>query len=115
MTKLDVHVGGSFADVKARVLDAVARAERGDVAGETHITFENWETLASVMTPKRFAMIRHLHRQAETSVAALARSLGRDYKRVHEDVEALVAAGLVERSDAGLSADYDEIRTCIAL
>lgn len=115
MTRLEVHVGGSFADTKKRVRDAVARAERGEPVGETHITFETWEALAAVMTPRRFALIRHLHRTREASVAALARSLGRDYKRVHEDVEALVAAGLVERSEAGLSAEYDEIRTRIAL
>jgi predicted transcriptional regulator len=43
-------------------------------------------------------------------VLALARALGRDYKRVHEDVEALVAAGLLDRSEAGLRADYDAIQ-----
>jgi hypothetical protein len=37
-------------------------------------------------------------------------ALGRDYKRVHEDVEALVAAGLLDRNDAGLRADYDAIQ-----
>lgn len=115
MSKLDMHIGGSFADTKKRVLDAVARAERGEVVSETHITFETWEALAAVMTPKRFALIRHLHRSPEASVAALARRLGRDYKRVHEDVEALVTAGLVERSDAGLTAEYGEIQTRIAL
>jgi predicted transcriptional regulator len=115
MSRLDVHVGGSFADTKRRVLDAVARAKRGEVVGETHITFDTWDALAAVMTPKRFDLVRHLHRSPEASVAALARSLGRDYKRVHEDVEALVAAGLVERSEAGLTAEYSEIQTRIAL
>ena len=115
MSRLDIHVGGTFAATKQRVLEAVARAERGEAVGETHVTFETWEALAAVMTLKRFALIRHLHRSPETSVAALARSVGRDYKRVHEDVEALVAAGLIERSEAGLSADYDEIRTRVAL
>src|SRR4051794_21073035 len=114
MSRLDVHVGGTFADTKKRVLEAV-RAERGEAVGETHVTFETWEALAAVMTPKRFALIRHLHREPHTSVAALARSVGRDDKRVHEDVEALIAAGLIERSEAGLSADYDEIQTRIAL
>jgi hypothetical protein len=33
--------------------------------------------------------------------------LGRDYRRVHEDVEALEAAGLLVRDDNGLRADYD--------
>jgi predicted transcriptional regulator len=115
MSKLDIHVGGSFADSKRRLLDAVARAERGEAVNESHLTFESWDALAAVMTPKRMALIRHLHRQPEASIAALARSLGRDYKRVHEDVEALAAAGLIERGDGRLSAEYDEIRARIAV
>lgn len=115
MTKLDVHVGGTFADTKRRVLDAVARAKAGEDVGEDHVTFASWEALASVMTAKRFEMLRHLHRNPEASVAALARSLKRDYKRVHEDVEALSEAGLIERGENGLRAEYEEIRARIAL
>lgn len=113
--KLQVHVGQSFGAVAARVADAWHRAERGETVAEDHLTFVSWEALAKVMTSKRMALLRHLHRHPATSVAALARALGRDYKRVHEDVEALTAAGLIERSAAGLRADYDELRTIIAL
>ena len=95
MTTLQIHVGGTFADTEQRVLDAVARHERGEDV---------------VMTANRLELLRHVHRTPPRSVLALARALGRDYKRVHEDVEALVAAGLLDRSDAGLRADYDAIR-----
>lgn len=115
MSRLDVHVGGTFADTKRRVLDAVARVEHGELAGETQVSFDTWEALAAVMTSKRFALMRHLHRRPEASVAALARSLGRDHKRVHADVDALAAAGLIDRSATGLRAEFDEIRTRIAL
>lgn len=117
MSKVEIHVGGSFADTKRRVLAAVARAERDEGAEpEVHITFETWEALAAVMTPKRIELLRHLHRQPEASIAALSRALGRDYKRVHEDVEALVAAGLINREEGGLlRAGYDEIRASVAL
>ena len=60
-------------------------------------------------------LLRHLHRSPTPSIAALARALGRDYKRVYEDVEALTAAGLIERNEAGLTAGYGEIRAHIAL
>lgn len=113
--KLQVHVGEGFDAVAERVAEAWRRAERGEPVAEDHLTFVSWEALAMVMTAKRFALLRHLHRHPAASVAALARDLGRDYKRVHEDVEALAAAGLVERDAAGLRADYDEIRTVIAL
>lgn len=48
-------------------------------------------------------------------MAELARTLGRDYKRVHEDVERLTAVGLVERDAQGLHAAYDRIETRIAM
>jgi predicted transcriptional regulator len=97
------------------VAKAWHRAERGEDVNEDHLTFESWDALARVMTTKRFELLRHLHRNPAASVAALARSLGRDYKRVHEDVEALESAGLIERDEDGLRADYREIRTIIAL
>jgi predicted transcriptional regulator len=115
MNKLDIHVGGSFADSRQRLLDAIARAERGETVHADHLTFESWEALAAVMTPKRMALIRHLHRTPEASIAALARNLNRDYKRVHEDVEALTAAGLITRDDGLLMAGYDEITARIAV
>lgn len=115
MTKLEIHVGGTLEDMKRRVSSAVERARRGEAIREDHVNFETWDALASVMTAKRFELLRHLHRNPEASVASLARSLKRDYKRVHEDVEALSTAGLIERTEQGLRADYDEIRAQIAL
>lgn len=112
---LQVHIGETFADAKRRILDAVARAEAGPFEPEEHLNFETWETLTSLMTSKRFALLRQLHARPEASVASLARTLSRDYKRVHEDVEALENAGLIQRGEQGLHTGYDEIRARIAL
>lgn len=114
MTKLNVHVSGRFEDSKKHILDAVAQAKSGKLVKEDHLTFASWDALASVMTTKRFEMLRYLHHNPQASVAALARSLARDYKRVHQDVEALMDAGLIERLDGGLTTQYDEIRASIA-
>jgi predicted transcriptional regulator len=110
MTTLQIHVGGDFSDTEQRVLAAVARYETGEEVVENHLTFENWQTFARVMTANRLELLRHVHRNSPRSVLALARALGRDYKRVHEDVEALVAAGLLDRDDGGLHAEYDAIQ-----
>jgi predicted transcriptional regulator len=108
-------LGGGFDEVARRVADVRHRAERGEpVEPEEHLTFESWEAMTSVMTPRRFELLHHLHRHPAASVAALARALGRDYKRVHEDVGALERVGLINR-DHGLRADYDEIRAVIAM
>jgi predicted transcriptional regulator len=110
VSTLKIHVGGSFEDTKRRTLDAVARFERGESVEEHHLTFETWATFTRMMTANRLELLRHVHRHAPQSIRALAMALGRDYKRVHEDVEALVEAGLLDRDNAGLRADYDTIQ-----
>jgi predicted transcriptional regulator len=110
MTTLRIHVGGTFADTERRVLGAVARHEAGETIREHHLTFENWQVFARVMTANRLELLRQVDRMPARSVLALARALGRDYKRVHEDVEALVAAGLLGCGEAGLRAEYDAIQ-----
>ena len=69
------------------------------------------------MSPKRLALLRHLHGRPAKSVRALALALGRDYRRVHQDVEALAEAGLLERDSDGLRTGYDtvHVETRIAL
>lgn len=120
MAKVEIHVDEALDAFGARFLDAWHRAERGELTGanaEHHVSFENFTTFVSVMTPKRLALLRHVHREPPRSIRALAIALGRDYRRVHDDVEALSQAGLLERGPDGLRAEYDvvHIETSIAL
>lgn len=116
MSKRSIIVGGSLEDAARRVSEAWHRVERGeDVEPEDNVTFISWSGLAAVMTDKRHELLRHLRRHPAPSLRALARELGRDYKRVHADVAALQSIGLVERDKAGLHAEFDEIRTVIAV
>lgn len=108
-SKLKLHVGGNLRETSNRVLSDIARFERGETVEEDHLTFENWQALFNVLTPKRYELLQYLHQQPERSVRALARALNRDYKRVHDDVQALVGVGLVTRDSDGLHADYDAI------
>ncbi len=114
--KKQIIVGGTLGDAADRVADAWRRAERGEtVETEDNVTFLSWSALASRMTDKRYELLRRLHRTPAVSIRALARDLGRDFKRVHEDVMALQAIGLIEREGGLLRADYDEIRASILL
>lgn len=117
MSKLKIHVGDSLEVIGERVKDAVRRDRRGERVREFHLTFDSFETLAKVLTPRRLELLRHVHRRPAASIRALAQALGRDYRRVHDDVEALTEAGLLERADAGtgVSAPFDAIETRIAL
>jgi len=113
--KLKVIVGGSLEDDAAAFIDAWKRAERGEVFQERQLAFESWHALMRVLTPKRYDLLRHVHRHPAANVAVLARDLDRDYRRVHEDVEILADAGLLDRDGRGIHADYDEISTRIAI
>jgi predicted transcriptional regulator len=115
--RIQIHVGESMDDLGARFVDAWHRMERGENVNEKHISFENWETMVRVLSPKRLALLRHVHRLPAKNVRALAVALGRDYRRVHEDVTALEAAGLLGRDRDGVRADYDvfEVKMRLAL
>lgn len=115
--QIQIHVGETIEDVGARAIDAWYRLERGEEVNEKHVSFADWETLVRVLSPKRLALLRYLHLHPAKNVRALAQALGRDYRRVHEDVEALEAAGLVARDKEGVRADYDafEVQMRVAL
>ena len=115
--QIHVHVGESLEDVGARAIDAWHRMERGEVVNERHVSFADWETMVRVLSPKRLELLRHLHQRPAKNIRALAQSLGRDYRRVHQDVEALEAAGLLDRDKEGLRAEYDafDVKMWVAL
>lgn len=116
MRQLKVTVGGPIEEEPAaRFIGAWHRAERGESFCENHLAFESWETLTRVLTRKRLALLRHVHRHPLGSVRALAQALGRDCSNVHADVRALAEAGLLSIDEQGLHADYDAIETSIAI
>jgi len=118
--ELQIHVDDSLDAMGQRFVDAWYRPERGEVteaSAERHVGFETFELFARIMTPRRLELLRHVHRHPPRSIRALSIALGRDYRRVHADVAALVTAGLLDRDAAGLRADYETVRmeTLIAL
>jgi predicted transcriptional regulator len=111
-----ITVGGSLYDAAQRFKDTLHRAERGeDFEPIDTVTFLTWSALASVMTDKRFELLRHLRQYPAASIRALARAVGRDYKRVHDDLSALSGIGLVVRDGETWRVDFDEIHTSISL
>ena len=119
MTKsqIQVHIGETLDTIGTRAIDAWHRMERGEAVNEKHVSFEKWETMVRVLSPRRLELLRHVHHTPAKNIRALAQALGRDYRRVHEDVEALEAAGLLDRDKTGVRADYDafDVRMRVAL
>ncbi len=116
MSRVQIAVGGDIKEQTSRsFIDAWHRAERGETFRERHLAFENWDTLARVLTGKRMELLRYVRRNHVTSIRALAKALGRDYSNVHADVQALAGAGLLDTTSKGVRADYDAIETRIAI
>ncbi len=76
-------------------------AFRGDKQG-ARVSFASPGVLFSLMTAKRWELIRAMAGAGPMSIREVARRVARDVKAVHGDVHALLDAGIVQRSDDGL-------------
>ena len=109
-----LHVG-SIEEMGKRFVGAWHQLERGKAVKETHLTFFSLEAMMATLSPKRLELLKHVHRQPANTVAALAKLLGRDYKRVHDDVSALAHAGLIVRDENGIRAPYNSVQAIVSL
>lgn len=71
--------------------------------------------MMATLSPKRLALLKHVRRHPANTISALAKTLARDYKRVHADVSALVQAGLIVRDENGIRAPYDSVQATVSL
>ncbi len=93
-----------------------AKAWKTGKYGGEHFEFESPAALFQAITPKRWELIEALQTTGPLSLRALARHLGRDVKRVHEDVHRLIEIGLIEKTEDGkLVIPFAEIRTDFVL
>ena len=106
MSEVKVHVESldAFAE---RSLDDGATARSGRTRRRSRRTSRSraMEALLKVLTPAAGRSLRRLRADGPSSIRALARALGRDYRGVHADVMALIEAGLIDarrgREDLG--------------
>lgn len=80
----------------------VAKAMKGQrVDKEVRISFGTPELLREVLTSKRWDILKALCGAGPVSIREAARRVSRDVKAVHGDVVALLAAGVLQRTDDG--------------
>lgn len=82
-------------------LRQAGKAGRADSYQGERLNFESPGAFFGRLTERRWALVTALQGQGVLAVRELARRVGRDVKRVHEDVRVLTELGLVERDDAG--------------
>lgn len=95
-------------DAMARVM---TEARTGRYAGRARITFRSPASMARVLTPTRWDIVQAMTGAGPLGVRELARRLERDVKGVHTDLNALVTAGVVDRTDSGKYLfPFDEVK-----
>jgi predicted transcriptional regulator len=89
-----------------------ARAWRTGKASRTdRISFASAELLWKVLTAKRWALLKALAGAGPMTVREAARRVGRDVKAVHTDMTALLAAGVLNRTQSGqVEFPYDAVK-----
>ena len=92
-----VTIGVSSIEESKRQLSA---AFRGEPQGQ-HISFESMELLWKVLTPKNWELLKAMTGAGPMSIRESARRVGRDVKAVHGDVQALLKAGVLDRTEDG--------------
>jgi predicted transcriptional regulator len=87
-------------DWRAGLRSAGAASQRDTYQGEV-LNFDSPGQFFGQLTEKRWALVRTAQGQGDLSLRELARQVGRDVKRVHEDVLILARLGLLERTASG--------------
>ena len=92
----------------------MAAAFAGEAQGE-FISFATVDLLWKVLTTKRWEILQAMTGRGELSMREVARRVSRDVKAMHSDVTALLDAGVVERTAAGVVFPYDAVRVDFTL
>lgn len=89
-------------DWRAALRETGKAGAKASYQGET-LNFETPGAFFGRLTERRWAIVSALQQDggAAVGVRELARRLGRDVKRVHEDAAQLVDLGLIERTESG--------------
>jgi len=96
-------------DWKSALRAMAPAAKSKQYQGEV-LNFESPSHFFGQLTEKRWEIVRAAQGKGELAVRELARLVGRDVKRVHEDVGVLANLGLLERTDSnGVVCPYTSI------
>ena len=82
-------------------LRAIVKTAQADTYQGEVLNFESPAHFFGQLSEKRWEIVRAAQGKGELSVRELARVVGRDVKRVHEDVVILADLGLLERTQSG--------------
>ncbi len=113
--RVSLLVGPLMATILMLHYATLYRASAYEGQGE-FITFASIELLWKVLTAKRWDILQAMTGQGEITIREIARRVGRDVKAVHGDVQALLAAGVLDRAENGrMVFPYDAVHVDFTL
>ena len=105
---LEIEILSEVESMKAAMNCITQAIESGEDAGE-YLTFESSSGFFEVFNARRWDIIVKLQTSGKTSIRALAKEVGRDMRRVHDDVKFLISHGIIEQDEKGVCVPYDTI------
>lgn len=106
----------SNADMHRREVAAASALAAGRVqTADYRLGFASAAEVFAELTSERLRTLETLHAHGTLSVYALAKQLERNYSNVHQDVQRLIALGLVERDESGVRVPFDALEIRVSL
>ncbi len=91
------------------VIDSALQAFDGKAQGE-YISFANLDLLWKVLAPNRMSIVKVMTGSEPLALREIARRVNRDVKAVHTDVQMLLKAGVLNKTESGkITFGYDAI------
>ncbi|MEQ1600522.1 MAG: helix-turn-helix domain-containing protein [Methylophilaceae bacterium] len=91
------------------VAERAKQALQGKAQG-AYISFASLDLLWKILAPNRMAIVKALTGSEPLALREIARRVGRDVKAVHTDVQMLLTAGVLEKTEAGkINFGYDAV------
>lgn len=108
---LKIKVGTNVKSTLTLAQQAMERLSIGEQPAPYYgVGFKNVSQMLGVFTEKRWDLLAALRTHGPMSIAELARTVQRDYKNVHNDVERLTEWLAIEKNEQGkVFTPYSEI------
>jgi len=85
---------------REKINSRLLRAFDGEAQGQ-FLSFESPELLFKVISGKRWDLLKIMTGAGAMTIREAARRMGRDVKAVHGDVQALLKAGILQKTEKG--------------
>lgn len=113
--KAIIEIAGNTDMHRQAMAAARAHADGRTRAADYHLGLESAAQLFAELSTERLRALETLRRDGAQSIYALAKSLNRNYSNVYTDVQRLMALGLIERGEKGVSVPFDELEIHVPL